>query len=84
MHGVGIKAMGILMDRIMSNIGPEDQDASDKLRNALSSLKNCCAWTEGEWLLLNGMPWNYLQNTVSHVRLLSNMLIRVYAGVHKS
>lgn len=84
MHGVGIKAMGILMDRIVSNINPDDKSASEKIHTALMPIKTCCAWTSGEWSLLNGMPWNYLQNTVSHVRLLSNMLIRVYTGVDKA
>ena len=81
MHGVGIKAMGILMDRVMSNILAKDEEAAEKVRRALAPLKSHCAWTSGNWVLLNNLPWNQLQNTPRDVKLLSNLLIRAYAGV---
>jgi DGQHR domain-containing protein len=81
MHGVGIKSMGILMDRVMGGINPMDKQASVKVRKALKPIEPYCAWTAGHWALLNDLPWNQLQNTSGHVRLLSNMLIRAYAGV---
>ncbi len=73
--------MGILMDRIMSNIHPEDDRAKEKVRMALKPLKEYCAWIGGVWGKLNGISWNSLENTPSHVKLLSNMLIRIYTGV---
>ena len=81
MHGVGIKAMGILMDRVMTQILPQENNAQQKVKQALQPIVSHCAWTEGEWEKLNGRPWNMLQNTRTDVKLLSNMLIRVYAGV---
>ena len=81
MHGVGIKAMGTLMDRIMGNIHPDDKNAHEYIQKALRPIKNYCAWTCGTWDQINGIPWNALENTPSHVKLLSNMLIRIYTGV---
>lgn len=81
MGGVGIHAMGVLMDRIMSNIHPEDKDARRRIRKALAPLKGVCAWTKGTWDKLGGLPWNQLQNTSRDKRLLANMLIRAYTGV---
>ena len=81
MHGVGIRSMGALMDRAMCNIRPGDKGAKDIIRKSLIPLKGQCAWTEGTWENLNGIPWNGLQNTPSHIKLLSNMLIRAYSGV---
>jgi DGQHR domain-containing protein len=81
MGGVGIKAMGALMDRIMGSISASDANESDRIRVALKPLVGRCAWTEGNWELLNGLPWKHLQNTPSHVNLLSNMLIRVCSGM---
>lgn len=83
MHGVGIKSMGVLMNRIMSNINPDEPMAREKVRSALRPIKDRCSWTDGAWSSLNDIPWNYLQNTVSHVRLLSNMLVRAYLGAEK-
>ena len=78
MHGVGIKSMGVLMDHIMNTIPTHSPNAIEEIKQKLESLKPHCAWTEGTWEQLNGIPWNALQNTTGHVRLLTNMLIRVY------
>jgi DGQHR domain-containing protein len=80
MHGVGIKAMGIVMDRIMCTFALRASDAGEKVRATLERLKPYCAWTEGNWVLLNNLPWNQLQNTSGDVRLLANMLARALAG----
>lgn len=81
MGGVGMRSMGFLMDRIMGSIHPEDNQAKKKIHAALAALKPYCAWTAGQWPLLNGRAWNQLQNTASDIKLLSNMLIRLYTGV---
>lgn len=83
MHGVGIKSMGILMDHVMSRIPPHAEDAVERVKAALEPVRPHCAWTEGNWALLGGMEWNHLQNTASHVKLLANMLVRVFLGVHE-
>jgi DGQHR domain-containing protein len=81
MHGVGIKGMGILMDRVMYPINPRDPKAPEQIRASLKRIKTFCAWTSGNWVLLNDIPWNALQNTSGHVRLLANMLVRVFTGI---
>ena len=83
MGGVGIKSMGVLMDRIMCNINPNDANAQQKVKKALKPIKPHCAWTDGTWKQLNNCSWRQLQNTASYVKNLSNMLIRVYTGVVK-
>lgn len=82
MHGVGIKAMGILMDRIMTDILPTKKDAQKIVRERLNRIVPYCAWTKGEWKLL-GLKWNDLQ----HVRgfdekTLAPMLVQVYIRYH--
>ena len=76
-HGVGIKSMGALMDHIMNSIPPRTKNTREVVRQRLLSIKPQCAWTKGTWKELNGIPWNSLQNTTGHVRLLTNMLIRL-------
>lgn len=83
MGGVGIKSMGILMDRIMCNINPNEANVQQKVKKALKPIKPYCAWTDGTWKQLNNCSWRQLQNTASDVKNLSNMLIRVYTGVVK-
>ena len=80
MLGVGIKAMGILMDRMMSSYDLRAGDDGEKIRKSLVAIKPFCAWTSGTWKELNGIPWSRLQNTSGDVRLLSNMLIRALTG----
>ena len=81
MHGVGIQAMGDLMDRVMNGILPTDEHAIDRVVESLSVLKPHCAWTEGSWEIFNGIPWNHLQNTRTSVKHLTLMLVRKYTGV---
>ena len=80
MGGVGIRAMGALMDRIMGSVSVSDPEAPGRINAALKPLEGRCAWTAGTWELLNNLQWKHLQNTPAHVNLLSNMLIRVCAG----
>jgi DGQHR domain-containing protein len=81
MHGVGIKAMGNLMDRVMNNIHLNHPNAKNDIHNTIVPLRDYCAWTEGTWKFMNNIPWNQLQNTPRDVKLLSNYLIRLYAGI---
>jgi DGQHR domain-containing protein len=78
MHGVGIRAMGKLMDRIMSTIDPTDPQSSAIVVAELETISPCCRWTDGTWEELGGIPWNLLQNVHKHQAMLSNFLIRVY------
>lgn len=81
MHGVGIKSMSVLMDRVMASHTLKEKNLKKKIKEKMLVIVPACAWTNGKWKNLNGIPWNHLQNTSSHVKLLSNMLIRTYMGV---
>ena len=78
MHGVGIRAMGKLMDRIMSSVDLRSKDAGKIVRHELQSIAASCRWTDGEWEQLGGIAWNELQNLHKHLSMLSNFLIRAY------
>lgn len=79
MHGVGIKAMGRLMDSVMKPVlDPFAPSALKDVRHDLALIAPVCAWTEGSWEGLDGLAWNELQNVPRHVRMLSSLLIREY------
>lgn len=77
MHGVGIRAMGRLMERVMPHIDARRDDAVDATRGELKRIVDDCHWTAGVWDDL-GVPWNELQNTSRHISQLSNVLARRY------
>ena len=83
MHGVGIRSMGKLMDRVMSVVDPHESDAAGIVRSELEKIKPYCYWTSGEWEEIGGLKWNDLQNLTSHIRLLSNYLIRTYLNCRR-
>lgn len=84
MHGAGIRAMGRLMDHIMPSVDVESARAQKTVEKELRLLKPVCRWTSGNWDDLDGLPWNDLQNTPRHVRLLSNVLLRSYLQARSS
>lgn len=75
MHGAGIKAMGVLMDRIMARL-PVGGDSAQEIRSALKAIAPQCAWTEGIWTGM-GMKWNEIQNLTSHIKNLSDYLVKL-------
>ncbi|MFC4034622.1 DGQHR domain-containing protein DpdB [Streptomyces polygonati] len=73
-HGVGLQAMGFVMDRLTAETPVEEVDW-DRVREVLESLHDHVAWTSGTWKFTDGeRPWNSLQNTPTDLRLLSNFL----------
>jgi len=78
MHGVGIRSMCRLMDRVMSNINPADAGAPIAVRRDLERLAPNCRWTSGYWEDMGGAAWNSLQNTPKDIKTLSNHLIRMH------
>jgi DGQHR domain-containing protein len=78
MHGVGIRSMGKLMDRMMGSIDPRDQDGAKVVLRDLAAIAPLCRWTSGAWTELGGIEWNELQNLHKHLSVLSNFLIRSY------
>jgi DGQHR domain-containing protein len=77
MHSVGLRAMGRLMDRIMGSLDPAAPKAPQLVRQQLDRVAPICHWTSGRWEEL-GLKWNELQNVPSHLRILSNVLVRSY------
>jgi DGQHR domain-containing protein len=77
-HGVGIVALGHLMDRMMTDIDPNSPRAASMVQSRLAVLQDRCAWTAGRWPSL-GRAWNDLQNTSQDKNLLSDYLLREYS-----
>jgi DGQHR domain-containing protein len=77
MHGVGIRSMGRLMDRVMSSMRPQDTSAEKQIRRRLEAIAPNCHWTSGQWDGLGGIGWDQLQNTPRHIQMLSNYLVRL-------
>ena len=67
MHGVGIHAMGGLMDLIMRNINPKDRKSEHRIVKELEKTVPFCHWTEGHW--------NDIIHTSKHKRLLKKYII---------
>jgi DGQHR domain-containing protein len=84
MHGTGLRAMGRLMDRIMGGLDVSDHRTSKVVRQELARLRPLCRWTSGEWDAPVGLRWNEVQNVPSHLRALSNYLVRSYLGDRKA
>ncbi len=78
MHGAGIRAMGRLMDRIMSAVNLKSPHALAHVKAELQNIAPVCRWTHGHWEDLDGIAWNEIQNVPRHIRVLSNFLIRSY------
>ncbi|MGK5533409.1 DGQHR domain-containing protein DpdB [Streptomyces sp. URMC 129] len=81
MHGVGIRSMGQLMDRVMERVMFEvdinSDEAYSKVMGELAVIEPYCRWTKGRWPEIN-YNWNELENITKHINILSNYLIRVY------
>lgn len=84
MHGVGIRAMGRLMDRIMLMIDVERPRAASLVRREVERIRPYCRWTSGVWEELGNLRWNEVQNLPSHHRMLSNFLVRTYLNARKT
>lgn len=77
MGGVGIRAMGRLMDRVLAHVDVQGNDARGQVQRELARISVRCHWTDGTWDDL-GLGWNDLQNTPRHISALSNFLVRAY------
>lgn len=77
MHGVGIRSMGRLMERVMAQVNLYGPDPLKQTREELERIAPLCRWTAGTWPEL-GLAWNELQNTPRHISGLSNFLVRSY------
>jgi DGQHR domain-containing protein len=77
MHGVGMRAMGHLMDRMMGSLNIADKGTPEIVGKQLQQLAPHCHWTSGRWDELD-MNWDQLQNVSKHIQMLSHHLVRLY------
>jgi len=77
MHGTGLRAMGRLMDRMVSGFHPQEPDLCGHLEQELKKVAPVCRWTSGRWEELE-LDWREIQNVPRHLSLLSNLLVRAY------
>ncbi|PRX98022.1 DGQHR domain-containing protein DpdB [Allonocardiopsis opalescens] len=77
-HGVGIQAMGFIMDHLTDNL-PVHNIQTHVVTDALERIKKSSAWMSGSWNFGDGeeRKWNHLQNNPSDVRYLTNGLKRL-------
>jgi hypothetical protein len=80
MHGVGLRAMGKLMDRVMARVDVDDDRVDQRLRRELSPLRDACAWCTGSWdgVDIGGVQWDKLETLPGHIRMLTDHLQRIY------
>ena len=79
MGGVGISAMGKLMDKVMGMANPRARGAKARVKKELNAVAPYCAWTSGTWEELGGLSWDDIENTPKFKRLISNCLVRMYS-----
>lgn len=82
MHGVGIRSMGRLMDRILVAANPRREGAPEIIRKDLEAIAPYCCWTSGRWEGLD-LRWNEVQNVPRHINELSNYLLRLHAALQE-
>lgn len=75
MHSAGISAMGVLMDKVLARTQAFPEPAKE-IRATLEKIAPYCHWISGTWQGI-GLKWNEIQNINSHVRALSDYLIRL-------
>ncbi len=75
-HGVGIQALGYVMDAVTEGWNADDLPNAGIDRH-LTALCEITAWCDGSWNLGpdNNRRWNGLQNTPNDVKLLTNALL---------
>ena len=78
-HGVGIQALGFIMDRLTAEVAASDPSFTEIVGAGLELLDSRAAWTDGFWQLSVGdrRKWNGLQNTPSDVRNLTNHFVQI-------
>jgi DGQHR domain-containing protein len=80
-HGVGIVALGYVMDEITDRQTDVKTPPTRELyAEHLEALRETCAWTEGHWDFGHGerRPWDGLQVTSKDIVKLTDLLLRTY------
>lgn len=77
MHSAGIIAMGDLMDRIAAR-APVQSGLKGFFSQELARVAKHCSWTHGVWPKIN-RRWDEIENTNKDIKLLSQVLVQLYA-----
>jgi len=79
-HGVGIIALGCVMDEISYELRDEGIPSARRFEEHLRLVADDCAWTDGAWKLgaRDTRRWNELQNTPRDIKALTDHLVRLY------
>lgn len=79
-HGVGIAAMGFLMDAIYDRYMRVRIPAKSDFAYDLAAIQGVCKWTNGFWTFSEQdvRKWSDLQNTTKDIQLLTNYLLFEY------
>lgn len=79
-HGVGILALGALMDEITYELREEGLPSHRLFSDHIALVAADCHWTSGAWpLALDDIRrWNEVQNTPRDIRSLSDYIVRTY------
>jgi DGQHR domain-containing protein len=78
-HGVGITALGRLMDIIMREVDAGRPRAVSSVKHRLQRIEKRCFWTQGWWPRPLDCAWDQLQNTSQDKRRLADYLVNEYA-----
>ena len=78
-HGVGIIALGCLMDEMAYRLAG-DAPTAREFELELQLISDACAWMAGTWTFspTDQRRWNDLQNTPRDIKTLSDHLVRIY------
>jgi DGQHR domain-containing protein len=77
-HGVGVTAMGRLMDVLIPEVNVASPRAVGAVERRLHKIESRCAWTSGRWPSPLSCPWDALQNTSQDKRRLADFLMAEY------
>lgn len=79
-HGVGIVAMGYLMDAIADRLINDGTPTVEQFEAELTTIAVRCRWSAGYWDLGPGVQrkWNELQNTPRDIQVLTNHILALY------
>ena len=82
-HGAGIVSMGFICDAISDKHRRVRMPSEKQYAKGLAVLVDECRWTDGFWDFGRGhhVKWSDLQNTASHIQMLTDFLIQQYRTV---
>ncbi len=79
-HGIGIVAMGYLMDAISDRHYSDETPTIEIYETEIRRIADNCHWSNGEWDFGGRVTrrWNELQNTSRDIQLVANHLLITY------